>query len=301
MTKWDKEYIKLCKTILKKGVKLEDRTGINTIKIPSYSFSLDVGKEFPVLTTKQVYFKHAITEILWIWQAQSNDVRWLHERDNHIWDEWVVDENGYWNATQTLLNPKTKKMETKKIKKRIGKKYAGTIGTAYGYVVNKYHLTEKALEIIKYNHINRKNVTSLWQEAEMKTAVLEPCCWSTEWDVTDGKLNCWLHIRSSDVPLGLPFNITQYAVLLSMWAHCSDLKPGVLNVSIKAAHIYENQIEGIKKQIKRFEENGDLPAPKLWLNPEIKDFFAFDNSKELKDIKIKGYQHMGPIKFPIAQ
>lgn len=301
MTKWDNEYIKLCKTILNEGVHLEDRTGVDTIKIPAYSFCLDVGEEFPVLTTKQLYFKKAISEILWIWQAQSNELSWLHERDNHIWDEWAVDSEGNWNATQTLLNPETKKLERKAIKKYIGKEYAGTIGTAYGYVVRKYHLTEKVLEIIKYNHINRKNVASLWQETDMPTAVLEPCCWSTEWDVTEGKLNCWLHIRSSDVPLGLPFNITQYAVLLSLFAHCSDLKPGKLYVSIKAAHIYVNQIDGIKEQIKRFEEQDDIKAPTLWINPEVKDFFKLDNSIELKDIKVIGYNHMGPIKFPISQ
>ena len=111
----------------------------------------------------------------------------------------------------------------------------------------------------------------------------------------------WVHQRSCDVPLGLPFNVTQYATLLSLIAHVTGLKPGTIDWSIKDAHIYVNQVDGIKEQIKRFDENEAIDAPTLWINPEIVDFYKFDNSKELKDIKVKKYQHMGPIKFPIAQ
>ena len=99
----------------------------------------------------------------------------------------------------------------------------------------------------------------------------------------------------------MPFNVTQYSVLLCLIAQICDLKPGTIDYSIKDAHIYVNQIDGIKEQIKRFDEQGDLKAPTLWINPEIKDFYKFDNSKELKDIKIENYEHLGPIKFPIAQ
>ena len=142
---------------------------------------------------------------------------------------------------------------------------------------------------------------TLWQHDYLETAVLPSCVWSSEWDVTNGKLNCWVHQRSCDVPLGLPFNVTQYATLLCMLAKVCGLKPGTIDWSIKDAHIYVNQVDGIKEQIKRQDENGDLPAPTLWLNPEVDDFFKFDNSTELKDIKLENYQHMGKILFPIAQ
>ena len=102
------------------------------------------------------------------------------------------------------------------------------------------------------------------------------------------------------MPLGLPFNVTQYAVLLSLLANFSNLKPGKLYWSIKDAHIYVNQINGILEQIKR----GDLPdlaAPELWINPEVNSFFEIDNSRELKDIKVRKYEHYGKINFPIAQ
>ena len=144
-------------------------------------------------------------------------------------------------------------------------------------------------------------VMTLWQNDYLDTAVLPSCVWSSEWDVTDGKLNCWVHQRSCDVPLGLPFNVTQYATLLYMLAQVTGLKPGHLYWSIKDAHIYVNQIDGVREQIARFDEKGHLPAPKLWLNPDVTDFFVFDNSADLKDVKLVGYEHMGKIRFPIAQ
>lgn len=299
MTKWDREYIKLCKKILVEGKEVENRTGINTIKIPSYHLHFNLQEEFPVLTTKQLYFRQAILEMLWIYQAQSNDVRWLQERDVHIWDEWQIDSEGYWKANQRVLEDG--KIVTKEVIKKFDKKYAYTIGTAYGYIVNKFKLIDKLINTIKNNPNDRRMLMSLWQDEYLDTAVLPSCVWSSEWDVTDGKLNMWVHQRSCDVPLGLPFNITQYAVLLSLIAHVCDLKPGTIDWSIKDAHIYVNQVEGIKEQTKRYETLEDIKAPKLWINPNIKDFYKFDNLKECKDIKILEYKHHGPIKFKISQ
>lgn len=330
MTKWDKDYLDLCKKILEEGVEVENRTGINTIKVPSHHFHFDLDKEFPILQTKQLFFKNAITEILWIYQAQSNDVNWLHERNNHVWDEWQIDEDGIYR----IYDNKTKEIVSEK---EFGKEFAGTIGTAYGWIVNKYKLIDHLIDTLKNNQIDRRLVMSLWQNEWLKTAVLPSCVWSSEWDVTDGKLNAWVHQRSCDVPLGLPFNVTQYATLLSLIAQVTGLKPGTLDWSIKDAHIYVNQVDGIKEQILRGElldsinsmskeslhelknvleelNNSDVnevksavdialskEKPYLWINPEIKNFYDFDNSKELKDIKVKDYKHMGKIKFPIAQ
>lgn len=363
MTKWDKDYLELCKRILKEGVEVENRTGINTIKVPSHNFHFDLQKEFPILQTKQLFFKNAITEILWIYQVQSNDVNWLQERGNHVWDEWKIDEDGIYR----IYDPKGKDfnkevalkdlngnfigqygnlkavqplLAEKEIKeaKYYGEEFANTIGTAYGWIVNKYKLTDKLIDTIKNNPTDRRMLMSLWQNEWLKTAVLPSCVWSSEWDVTDGKLNAWVHQRSCDVPLGLPFNVTQYATLLSLIAHCTDLEPGTLDWSIKDAHIYVNQVDGIKEQLhnesildqvsslnftkeellefkKELELSKDINAakkisavdvlleekPYLWINPEKKDFFDIDNSRELKDIKVKNYKHMGKINFPIAQ
>ena len=300
MSKWDKEYLKLCKRILEEGKEVENRTGINTIKVPSHHFHFDFEEEFPVLTTKQLFFRQAILEMLWIYQVQSNDVRWLQERNVHIWDEWEIDEKGIWTAQQMVLNDQNE-LEKQTIKKQFGEEYAHTIGTAYGYIVDHFKLTDKLIYSLKNNPNDRRRVLSLWQDDYLDTAVLPSCVWSSEWDVTDGKLNAWVHQRSCDVPLGLPFNITQYSVLLHMLAQVTGLEPGTLDWSIKDAHIYKNQIEGIKEQIRRGEELEDLPAPELWLNTDVNDLYDFDNSKDCKDVKVLNYKHHGKISFPIAQ
>jgi len=300
MSQWDKDYLALCKRILTEGVEVENRTGINTIKVPSQHFHFDLSKEFPILTSKQLFIRQAVLEMLWIYQAQSNDVRWLQERNVHIWDEWEIDEDGIWTATQ-LLPDENGKLTKQTIHKQFDKKYAHTIGTAYGYIVNKFQLTQNLIDKIKNHPEDRRMVMSLWQNDYLETAVLPSCVWSSEWDVTDNKLNCWVHQRSCDVPLGLPFNVTQYATLLCLLAKVCGREPGTIDWSIKDAHIYVNQVDGIKEQLARYEEKGDLPAPKLWLNPEIDDFFKFDNSIDCKDIKLVDYQHHGKILFPLAQ
>ena len=387
MTEWDKEYLKLCRTILKEGVEVENRTGINTIKIPSYELSFDLSKEFPILTTKQLFHRQAVTEMLWIWQMGSNNVKELQKRGVHIWDEWMVDSDGIYRIYEPygeydpdkeveVIDPKSvpvndpfgrlHKFKTKKDKngkvikakslipektikeaKWYGKKYANTIGTAYGFIVNRYEHTRTLIETLKNYPNDRRMVKSLWQDEYLRTAVLPSCVWSTEWDVTDGKINLVVHQRSCDVPLGLPFNITQYATFLMMIAQVTNLKPGTIKHSIKDAHIYVNQVEGIKEQIRREDRYNELSKmnkkdllklqkdtqekldkledkttkdyklldtdnriidmilepskPVMELNPNIKDFFKFDNSIELKDVKVNNYKHMGKIEFPLAQ
>lgn len=295
MSSWDKKYIKLCEEILEKGTEVKNRTGINTIKLPYKSFSFDLSKEFPILTVKKVNFDVAVIEMLWFYQAKSNDVRWLNERNIKLWDNWAVDEDGYYRVYN--------KDGSLKYEKFFGKKYAHTIGTAYGYINKIMKQPETAIEIIKAGEEDprfRRNIINLWQDEYLKTAVLPSCVFNLQLDVTDGKLNGIVTQRSCDVALGLPFNVAQYAVLIYMLAQVTNLKPGMLYWSAKDVHIYVNQIDGIKTQIERMKTLGGFKAPKLYLNPEIKDFFAFDNSRELKDIKLINYQHHGSIKMEIA-
>ncbi len=290
MAKWDTIYCELCEKILETGTQVHNRTGIDTIKIPSAHFELNVGEEFPILTTKQLFIRQAVLEMLWIYQAQSNDVRWLQERNVHIWDLWEVDEDGCWRSDKTG-----------EVLKQLDPKYAHTIGTAYGYIVRHFKLMDRLIDSLKNQPEDRRRVISLWQDDYLDTAVLPSCVWSSEWDITDGKLNVWVHQRSCDVPLGLPFNVTQYAVLLKLLAQVTGLEAGTMNWSIKDAHIYVNQVDGIKEQLERFHSQPELRAPTLWINPDIDDFYAFDNSTELKDIRLENYEHMGKIAFPLAQ
>ncbi|MBE6147952.1 MAG: thymidylate synthase [Firmicutes bacterium] len=292
MSKWDKVYLDLCEEILEKGTRVKNRTGIDTIKIPFKSFEFDLEEEFPILTTKFVAFRSAVLELLWFYQVQSNNVNWLKERGVKIWNEWQIDDD---NVYRIYNEDGTIKSE-----KEFPEGYAGTIGTAYGYIVNKFQLTQNLIDKLKNNPTDRRMIMSLWQNDYLETAVLPSCVWNSMWDVTDGKLNCIVTCRSNDVGLGLPFNITQYATLVHMLAQVTGLKVGKLYYNAKDMHIYVNQIDGIKEQINTYKTLGDYPAPKLWLNPEIKNFFEFDNSKELKDIKLIDYKHHKKIKMDVA-
>ena len=280
MSKWDKEYLKLCKNILENGYIGDNRTGVKAYKLPHQILSFDLSEEFPILTTKFVAFKSAVLEMLWFYQVQSNDVRWLQERNVKIWNEWQIDKDGNYMG------------------KHFGKEYAYTIGTAYGYVVRKYHLIDDLIYKLKNNPEDRRMIMSLWQNELLETAALPSCVWSTQWDVTDGKLNCLVTQRSCDVALGLPFNVTQYAVLVNMLAKEANLKPGIMTFCINNAHIYENHVDGIKTQMERLDDAYD--APKLWLNEEVKSFYDYDNSKELKDIKLVDYKYHEKIKMKVA-
>lgn len=282
MTKWDKQYIELCEEILNTSNWIDNRTGVRTKKIPFKSFSFDLKEELPILTTKSVAFKSAILEMLWFYQAQSNDVRWLQEHGVKIWNEWQIDSEGIYQDRQ------------------FDKKYAYTIGTAYGYVVKKYQLMDKLINTLKTNNADRRMVMSLWDESLLKTAILPSCVWNSMWDVTNNKLNCVVTCRSNDVPLGMPFNILQYSVLVHLLAQVCNLEVGNLYYNAKDLHIYENQVEGIEEQIKRYKENDDIKAPELYINPDIKDFYDFDNSSELKDIKLKNYKNLGRIKMDVS-
>ena len=393
MTKFDKEYLELAKRILKDGVEVENRTGINTIKVPSHFFEFDLSDEFPILQSKQVFIRQAVTEMLWIWQMQSNNVEELKNRNIKIWNQWMVDEDGIYRIYEpdvpgveykyepdkevVVMDPlsvpvydplghshsfKPKYDEsgnvmtakskipglTIKAAKYYGKEYANTIGTAYGFLTKEFQMTQDMQDVGRNHRTERKTVYSLWQNPYLRTAVLPSCVWSVEVDVTNDKLNFMVHQRSCDLPLGLPFNITQYATFLKMMAQTTGLEPGKLSYSIKDAHIYVNQIDNMEEQIERWERYEQMKkwsaakvierqlyldnflknnkefldenklrdidselrtidmilhpsTPELWLNPEIKDFFDFDNSLEFKDCKIKKYKHMGRLDFPLAQ
>ena len=393
MTKFDKDYLELVKRILTEGVEVENRTGINTIKVPSHTFEFDLSEEFPILQSKQTMYRNAIIEMLWIWQMQSNDVRDLHDRNVPIWNEWMVDADGIYRIYEPVVprkefnydpnkevvvtdplsvpisdpfgyrneikpkldehgNVMTAKSlipgKTIKAAKYYGKEYTYTIGTAYGWITNRYEMTQDLQHTIRNYPRDRRIVKSLWQNEFLRTAVLPSCVWSTEWDITGDRLNLSVHQRSCDVPLGLPFNVTQYATFLKMMAQSTGLEPGIISYSIKDAHIYINQIDKMEEQLWRWDRFHELQTwseaelyqynqnlekllklnadsddkdylrkldseqrmidiiqnpckPELWLNSEVRDFFEFDNSKELKDVKIKSYKHMGKLPIPIAQ
>lgn len=311
MTKFDDQYIDLCKRILESGQKIQNyfgkshgnsavpehvaQNGVKTIRLPHQMLQFDLSEEFPILTSKKVAFKTAVLEMFWIFQVQSNKVSWLKDRGIKIWNEWEVPSDGIYMGR-----------DFKKLYKDLGldEDPVGTIGTAYGWIVNRYKLTQNLIDTLKNDPGNRRMVLSLWQNEFLPAAALPSCVWNSEWNITDGRLNLLVNSRSSDVPLGLPFNIVQYATFCYLIAHCIGVKPGQFTFVTNDAHIYENQVDGIREQIRRYEKakaEGTLPeAPKLWINPEVRDFFKFDSSKELVDIRLEGYENLGTIKMPIS-
>lgn len=280
MSKFDNMYLNLCERIMNGGTLCHNRTGTDTKKLTHEFMKFDLEEEFPILTSKFVAFKSAVIEILWIYQAQSNDVRWLRERGVKIWDEWEIDIEGYYKG------------------KYFGAEFAHTIGTAYGWIVREYQLTQNLIQMINENPDDRRMIMSLWQNKHLSNASLPSCVWNSQWDITDGRLNCMVSQRSCDVALGLPFNVSQYATLVHLIASVTGLIPGKLTWAINNAHIYVDQFDGIKEQLSRKFEC--LEAPKLWINPEITNFFEFDNSKELNDIKLINYNHLGKIHMPVS-
>ena len=321
MSKFDEQYLDLCEKILKGGEKITTDPSIlskkrakssgtnmpthlaqtlkptTTYSLPHQILEFNLEEEFPILTTKFVAFKTAVLEMLWIYQVMSNEVDWLHDRGIKIWDEWRIPENGIYAE---------KDFKTLYEEKGLKENPVGTIGTAYGWIVNRYQLTKSLIETLKTDKTNRRMIMSLWQNEWLETAALPSCVWNSQWNVTNNRLNMMVTVRSNDVPLGMPFNVAQYAVLCHLIARSTNLKPGKFTYVINNAHIYENQLPGIKEQLARRDEkmkkDGKLfDAPKLWLNPEIDDFFKFDNSKELKDIKLLNYEHQGKISMPVTE
>lgn len=284
MSKWDNMYLDLCEKILKEGKLHHNRTGDDTLRIIGHTFEFDLSEEFPVLSVKQVGIKGPVIELLWIYQAHSNNVSWLRERGVTIWDEWEVDPDGVYRQDGS--------------NRYIGKEFAGTIGTAYGWITGKFGWPENNIKDIKENPNSRRNIIDLWQAAYFKQAVLPPCVYGSQFIVDGDTLHLRVTQRSCDVGLGLPYNITQYAAFACMIAHVTGLKVGKMLYQITDTHIYTKHIPAIKTMIARRDQA--RPAPKLWLNPEIKDFFEFDNSRELKDIKLIGYEHLGKVPMEVS-
>ena len=262
MSNYDEQYLSIVQNILDHGYYDQNRTGIPTYKLPHQVMQFDLEKEFPILTTKKVAFKTAVKEILWIYQKQSNSVEELHKQNVHIWDEWVQED--------------------------------GTIGTSYGWVIKEFNQVDTLLHQLKTDPQSRRMMVNLWQIPYLDTGSLYPCCFLSMWDVTAGHLNCMLVQRSGDMGLGVPFNTTQYAVLVHLIAQSVGLKPGLLTHVINNAHVYENQVEPLKVQLSRRE--AAFEAPKLWINPDIHDFYDFT----IKDIKLIDYHYHDKIEMEFA-
>ena len=277
----DKVFINMCRDIIENGTstegekvrpKWEDGTAAYTIKKFGVVNRYDLSKEFPALTLRRTAIKSCVDELLWIWQKKSNNV---HELKSHIWDSWA-DENG-----------------------SIGKAYGYQIQVKHQYKEGMMDQVDRVLYDLKENPYSRRIMTNLYVHEDLHEMNLYPCAYSMTFNVTKEEgseqltLNGILNQRSQDVLTANNWNVCQYAVLLHMFAQVCGMKAGELVHVIADAHIYDRHIPLIEELISR----EPLPAPKFWLNPEVKDFYDFTPD----DVRLEDYETHPQIKnIPVA-
>ena len=271
----DDLFINMCKDIIDNGYstegekvrpKWEDGTYAYTIKRFGVVNRYDLSKEFPAITLRKTYVKSAIDELLWIWQKKSNNV---HDLKSHIWDSWA-DENG-----------------------SIGKAYGYQLGVKHKYKEGMMDQVDRLIYDLKNNPYSRRMLTNIYVHQALSEMNLYPCAYSMTFNVTGDRLNAILNQRSQDVLAANNWNVVQYAVLVHMLAQVTGFKPGELVHVIADAHIYDRHIPIVKELITRPTH----PAPKFYMNPDVKDFYDFT----LDDFRIEDYETGPQIKnIPIA-
>lgn len=281
MSRADKLFVSMCEDILENGTttegqkvrpKWEDGTPAYTIKQFGVVNRYDLRQEFPALTLRRTALKSCMDEVLWIYQKKSNNI---HDLNSHIWDEWA-DETG-----------------------SIGKAYGYQIGVKSHYKEGDMDQMDRVLFDLKQNPYSRRIMTNTYVFSDLSEMHLYPCAYGVTYNVTKRPgeeklvLNMVLNQRSQDVLAANNWNVCQYAILLMMVAQVCDMVPGELLHVIADAHIYDRHVDIIKELITRPEH----PAPKVWLNPEVKDFYAFTTD----DLHVEGYETEPQIKdIPIA-
>ena len=266
----DDLFIRMCQDIIDNGLSTEgekvrpvwEDTGESAYTIKRFGVvnRYDLSKEFPALTLRRTALKSAFDEILWIWQKKSNNI---HDLNSHIWDSWA-DEDG-----------------------SIGKAYGYQLGVKHQYKEGMMDQVDRVLYDLKNNPYSRRIMTNIYVHQDLHEMNLYPCAYSMTFNVTKEKdsdrltLNGVLNQRSNDVLAANNWNVCQYALLLMMIAQVCDMKAGELLHVIADAHIYDRHIPLVKELISRETH----PAPKVWLNPEVKDFYAFT----VDDLHVEDY------------
>ncbi len=263
-----RQYLDLLQHVLDHGADRSDRTGTGTRGVFGYQMRFDLAKGFPVTTTKKLHLKSIIYELLWFLKGETN-VKYLHDNGVTIWDEWA-DENGD-------LGPV------------YGKQWRSWPGGEDGKPIDQI---KNLLVQLEKNPYSRRLIVSAWNPAEVDAMALPPCHCLFQFYVSDGKLSCQLYQRSGDIFLGVPFNIASYALLTMMIAQVRGLKLGDFVHTLGDAHLYSNHFEQAREQLKRTPK----PLPTMWINPDVKDLFAF----EFEDFRLQNYEADATIKAPIA-
>jgi len=280
-----KQYLNLVRNVLENGVKKDNRTGIPTLSCFAENYKVDLQKGFPLLTTKKVFFRSVILELLWYLRGEDH-IRWLRDENNcHIWDAWA-DDNGYVGPIYPTLWRRFPSL--KSTDEYSYPKHGASNDTSWAY--SEFDQVQRAVDMLKKNPNSRRIVVSAWHPGVLEEMSLPPCHVMYIFNVANGRLNCHLTQRSGDIALGIPFNLACYSALTMAIAGETGLEPGIFAHTIVDAHIYENHIDGLKEQLKR--EPRELPT--LHINPKPID------ELEYSDFKLTGYNPHDVIRFPVA-
>ena len=261
------QYLDLMRHIRDHGVVKGDRTGTGTRSVFGYQMRFDLADGFPLVTTKKMFLKGIIHELLWFLQGSTN-IGYLRDHDVHIWDEWA-DEHG-----------------------ELGPVYGSQWRSWPGPDGETIDQISRVVADIRRNPDSRRHIVSAWNVAEVDRMALPPCHTLFQFYVAEGRLSCQLYQRSADVFLGVPFNIASYALLTLMIAQVCDLAPGDFVHTFGDAHLYLNHLEQTDRQLAR----EPYPLPTMTLNPDVKDIFGF----RYEDFALEGYRAHPGIKAPIA-
>lgn len=265
MSRADEIFIQNCKDILENGVwdtdrevrpRWEDGSPAHTVKKFGVVNRYNLAEEFPILTIRRTFWKSAIDELLWIWQAKSNNVKELRTR---VWDAWA-DENG-----------------------SIGKAYGYQLGVKHHYPEGDMDQVDKVLWDLKHNPASRRIMTNIYTFADLSEMALYPCAYSMTFNVSGNKLNAILNQRSQDMLAANNWNVVQYAALTMMIAQVTGFEPGEFMHVIADCHIYDRHVPAIEEIIK----NEPKPAPKFIIDPTVDDFYKFTRDS----FRMEGYQY----------
>ena len=260
-------YLDLLRHVLEHGTEKSDRTGTGTRSVFGWQMRFDLAQGFPLVTTKKVHLKSIVHELIWFLRGDTN-IAYLKENGVRIWDEWA-DADGN-------LGPV------------YGQQWRAW-PTADGGVVDQIAWV---IDEVKRNPDSRRLIVTAWNPADVPKMALPPCHCLFQFYVANGKLSCQLYQRSADIFLGVPFNIASYALLTLMVAQVTGLQPGEFIHALGDAHLYLNHLDQAREQLTR----KPYPLPRMRLNPEVKDIFAF----RYEDFKLENYQAHPHIKAEVA-
>ena len=294
------QYLTLLRRITDEGVVKSDRTGTGTKSVFGHQMRFDLSKGFPLLTTKRVFLKGIIHELLWFLKGDTN-IKYLVNNGVHIWDN---DAYRYYNELcvkhAVLPVDRDTFLASAGMESPIEGYRFGDLNHVYGYQWRSWPKADggvidqiqAAVELIKRNPESRRILVSAWNVAEVEEMALPPCHVMFQFYVAGGRLSCQLYQRSADTFLGVPFNIASYALLTMMMAQVCGLEPGDFVHTLGDTHLYLNHMEQVDEQLSREPR----PLPRMLLNPDRQSLFDF----RYEDFTLEGYDPWPTIKAPMS-